>query len=229
MDTKFVASQTCCHTCRQPLPAYESIPNIQPGCTSSPPSVDTDYPPQYSVLDHKSRVQRADPEQDWEFVSSKYGPRKSYWTRVIQSGDETWTQYGISEQESDKKPDFFFTCKFRPRKQGNERSIRRFCQRAASTLKVHRSDDYYRCRCTFETLRQPGGSSRCSVRWYHWITRLTRHTVMDYMELHDIMCSCGCFDVSTEEGLTATASGKYVEKRNRSDSKALGTSVVRGS
>jgi hypothetical protein len=85
------------------------------------------------------------------------------------------------------------------RKKGDERAIRTACKKACAVMRMHRSDNYYRCHCTFQTLRQPGGFCRCSVGWYHPGARLTKHALMQLMRQHDSVCSCGCFDVSTKE------------------------------
>lgn len=167
----------------------------------SAPDVDTDSPPQYSTLDHGPVIHST---RDWKHIRGEHGPYDNHWTRVVKDGDQTWNQYGINERESDGKPDIYFTCKMMPRKKGNERAIQRCCKKATTSLKSHRSDNYHRCSCTFETLRQPGGPRRCSVRWHHLITRLTKHNVVGYMRAHDMLCSCGCFDVSTTEDFTAS-------------------------
>ncbi|KAH0031698.1 hypothetical protein KCU78_g2735, partial [Aureobasidium melanogenum] len=132
--------------------------NSQPGDKVSAADVDTLLPPDYSNLEYEPEIPQASSDQDWKHIPGRSQPYKNYWTRIIKNDDETWHQYGISQHATNGKPEFYFTCKNMPRKKGKEGAIQRACKLIASAMRAHRSDDnYYRCTCDFETLRQPGG------------------------------------------------------------------------
>lgn len=188
-DTHFAASPSCCHTCRQPIPVSKSMYG---GVNA--PDLDTDSPPQYSALENESKVSQTTPDLDWEFRGLE-----NYWTRTIQRGHERWTQYGISQHSTAGKPDFFFTCKNKLREGKQEKDLRECCTIIASAMWMHRNHDYHKCACDFETWRQRGGSGGCHVSWYHLVTRMFRYIVGGAMKRHDYWCSCGCFDVKSED------------------------------
>ena len=152
-------------------------------------------------------TQRNTPDQAWEFAAgvSSIDP---YWTRMVKNGDEIWQQYGISERQSDGRPEFFFTCKMSPRKGKNEQIIRELCMGIASIMRGHRSTNYNRCACNFETWRKPGGPGGCRVSWYHLNKRITRNMIDFLMRSHDEVCSCGCFDIGSGED--ADPSGQWL-------------------
>lgn len=132
----------------------------------------------------------------WAFNKNTLRFCDAFWTRTIKSGGEFWNPYGISQNiltPSDGKPDFFFTCKSIPRKGKDERQIRIECKGVAYFMRMHRQHDYYKCACSFESLRARKG--RCPVSWHHLLRRFLAHNVVYAMDLHDKACSCGCFDV----------------------------------
>jgi hypothetical protein len=146
--------------------------------------------------------------QPWESASMKFSSIDTYWTRMVKNGDEIWQQYGISERQSDGQPEFFFTCKMNPRKGKNEQIIREVCMGIASIMRGHRSTNYNRCACNFQTWRRPGGPGGCRVSWYHLNKRMTRHMIDFLMRSHDEVCSCGCFDIGSGED--ADLSGQWL-------------------
>lgn len=200
-DTNFAASSTCCHTCHQPIPISKSMYGGVSG-----PDVDTDSPPQYSALENEAKVSQTTSDQEWEFAPSRSRRCEKYWTRTIQRGDETWTQYGISQHATNGKPEFYFTCKNMLREGKKEKDLRECCILIASAMREHREPSFHKCACDFRTWRQRGGSGGCHVSWYHLVTRMFRYIVGGFMKRHDWLCSCGCFDVKSED---STVSGQY--------------------
>jgi hypothetical protein len=152
-------------------------------------------------------IQRNTPDQAWEFAAG-ISSIDSYWTRMVKNGDDIWHQYGVSERQSDGRPDFFFTCKMKPRKRRNEQIIREVCMEITSVMRGHRSTNYHRCACNFQTWRKPGGPGGCRVSWYHLNKRITRNMIDFLMRSHDEVCSCGCFDIGSGED--ADPSGQWL-------------------
>lgn len=135
------------------------------------------------------------PDREWESAPGMFFPKHFYWTRTLKNGDDIWHQHGISKRPSDDGPEFFFTCKLKPRRKGNEPAILKLCKELASHMRAHRSANYNRCTCNFQTWRIRGGSGGCRVSWYHLNTRVNRYLIGALMQRHDVLCSCGCFDV----------------------------------
>jgi hypothetical protein len=157
------------------------------------------------ALNRELEIQENTLDQKWELVSRAYD---KYWTRAVKNGDDIWHQYGISERPTDNGPEFFFTCKMKPRTTGKEQNIREICKLIASGMRMHRSRDYNRCTCTFKTWRNRGGSGGCHVSWYNLGARMSRCGMGFSMEQHDKLCSCGCFD--TQTGEDSNTSGQWL-------------------
>lgn len=143
-------------------------------------------------------------DQPWESTPDRRGERQEYWywTRVVKNGDDIWHQYGVSERPTDDGPEFFFTCKMKSRRKGNERAILGACKAVAFSMSAHRSHGscgYHRCACDFKSWRKRGGSGGCRVSWYHLTSKLIRRSVGYSMRRHDVLCSCACFEIETGE------------------------------
>lgn len=144
----------------------------------------------------------------WESAPGRRSRCEDYWTRAVKNGDDIWHQYGISERPSDGRPDFFFTCKMKPRVGRNEQPIRDNCKYIACMTRQHRSSRYNRCTCSFQTWRKSEGSGGCRVRWYDLNARMSKYCMNAFMNQHDRLCSCGCFDVET--GKDAATSSQHL-------------------
>ena len=198
----FAASQRYFPSYQESLPTYELI-SFNTHLPPPYPSLDTSVAFEHTPHDteetqHRRHFEASEDkgDQPWEFVMGRFSLENYYWTRTVKTGDGNWYQYGISERQSDGRPDFFFTCKMKPRRRGNERSIRDFCEEIAAYMRKHRSGNYNRCTCTFRTWqRRNEGSAGCHVRWYHLDARTTNFFVSLFMRAHDCQCSCGCFDI----------------------------------
>ena len=151
------------------------------------------------VARQELEVREDRPDQEWESAPGRFNPKHFYWTRTIKNGDDIWHQHGVSRRPSDDGPEFFFTCKMKPRRKGHEPAMLELCKELASHMRAHRSANYDRCTCNFQTWRNRGGSGGCRVSWYHLDTRVTRYLIGVLMQRHDVLCSCGCFDVETGE------------------------------
>jgi hypothetical protein len=160
------------------------------------------------ALNRELEIQENTLDQKWELVPKVCD---KYWTRAVKNGDDIWHQYGVSERPNDDGPEFFFTCKMKPRKGKSEQDIRKVCKRIASAMRAHRSTgrgDYHKCTCDFKTWRRRGGSGGCHVKWYSLGARILRSSVDIWMRNHDLLCSCGCFDTKT--GDESNVSGQWL-------------------
>jgi hypothetical protein len=201
-DVDSAASQPYYRTGQETPPTYELSKNdINP---LQPP------PPTYSTLTTEPYIGMREntSNQGWESAPMRRSQREEYWSRIFKNGDDIWYQYGVSKRPTDDGPEFFFTCKMKPRMKGNERAIREVCRVAAFSMRTHRSHgshaDYHRCACNFKTWRDRGGSGGCRLSWYCLARRLIRYGVGYSMQRHDILCSCGCFDIGTGEEPTTS-------------------------
>jgi hypothetical protein len=152
------------------------------------------------ILNKELEIQSNTPDQKWELASRRF-TNDIYWMRAVKHDNDIWHQYGISERPNDDGPEFFFTCKMKSYRKGDEQKIRQVCKDVAANMRAHRSrgsaDDYHRCACNFKTWRKGKELSGCHVSWYHLTDKMIKDCVGFDMAYHDRLCSCGCFDVQT--------------------------------
>jgi hypothetical protein len=179
MDSKnnidSVASKPCCHNCQAPLPTNELTSNTQSDDIPPPNDVNTQSPPPYSTLDTESYV------NDWVLHHSRF-----FWTRTVKIRGKTSYQYSIQGDDTiawtgDGRA--FFTCGMMPHDSCSEDNVTTNCENVILALKTHRS------QCLDCDIRYIPTNRRTCVLGSPGL--LLKH----YMEQHDVVCSCKCFDI----------------------------------
>ncbi|KEQ78014.1 hypothetical protein M436DRAFT_59955 [Aureobasidium namibiae CBS 147.97] len=147
----------------------------------------------------------------WLYTKDTAQSTTGFWCKTIRNdptklsrsfNDIILLHCGISEYgEEGGEPDCTFTCGLLPRNSTiDKQSIANLCGGIAWGARTHRGLDLEYCECTFQDLRR---GVRCDKggRWfYRFLDRFMAWKVRRWMERHDKLCGCNCFDTPVSSG-----------------------------
>jgi len=174
--------------------------------TATNPS-ELDPPPPYErIWDESISVGR----NGWLYI--KETPMDTgFWTKNVSSdpsarpasyNDIARIQCGISRYGVETgEPECIFMCSLLPRTSKIQKeSIANLCGGIAWGARTHRGLSPEYCECTFQDLRR---GVRCDKggRWFfRFLDRFMAWKVRRWMERHDKICGCNCFDTPVSSG-----------------------------